>query len=216
MSGWVYCDDWAIWGFRGLCRFLDPRLRPNRAAPETHPTAMLASRAARPISLWNPDAPVNIPPLAAAILWIAVILGMTAGLFVLARRLANRAGTGELPGANSLLARFRELRERGGLSDAEFVRIRERLAPLAEQELMAGGTVGVGDAAETLKRTAQAMLAGWNEREREELAAENAGEGAGRSAPAGQREAGGVAGGAAGEGFDATPPDGGDSTGERR
>lgn len=158
---------------------------------------------------------MNIPPLAAATFWIALILAMTAGVFVLARQWARRRERGENPGANDLLAQFRELHARGGLSDAEFRRVRERLTPQLQFELSgAGGAGTVEEAAQVLKRTAQSLLAGWNPEE-----IRPSGPSVTRDdcdGAAGQRDADGAAGGAAGGDCEATPPAGGDSTEERR
>lgn len=165
---------------------------------------------------------MSIPPLAAAIFWIGLILGVTAGFFVFVRKWAARRARGEAPSAGDLLSEFRELHARGEISDNEYGRIKENLTPQLQQEIDAtGGAATVADAADALKETARQLLAGWG------------GESEGRGGTGGReptgdrglsddreeaddREATDAEGGAAQEGCDAEPPDGGDSTEERR
>ncbi len=71
---------------------------------------------------------LSIPPLAIATLWLAVILGMTAGFFLLVRKWAGRSGDSSQE-ASEMLTKFRHLHARGGLSDAEYRTIKTKLAP---------------------------------------------------------------------------------------
>ncbi|TWT99653.1 hypothetical protein Pla108_05960 [Botrimarina colliarenosi] len=141
---------------------------------------------------------MSIPPLAAATFWIALILGITAGFFVVVRKWAKRRQRSYARSANDLMAEFRELHARGELTDTEFQRIREKLAPALTYELhRPGEAANVTEAAEVLKQTARTLLAGWSGTE-------------------GERDTNDAAGGAAQEGCDAKPPIGGDSTKESR
>jgi hypothetical protein len=144
---------------------------------------------------------VSLPPLAIAIVWIAVILGMTAAFAVFAHKWRERRMRDDATTASELLTDFLELRSRGELSAEEYQRIKERLNAEVQRELAEEG--GGADPTRALKATARSLLAEHN--------AEQKG-----SARAGERETNGAAGGAAQDGCDAKPPNGGDSTEERR
>jgi hypothetical protein len=147
---------------------------------------------------------VSLPPLAIAIVWIAVILGMTAAFAVFAHKWRERRMRDDATTASELLTDFLELRSRGELSAEEYQRIKERLNAEVERELAEEGESPSGaDPTRALKATARSLLAEHN--------AEQKG-----SARAGERETNGAAGGAAQDGCDAKPPNGGDSTEERR
>jgi len=72
-------------------------------------------------------------PLFLAALWIAVIIALTA-LFVLVARRFRGSAAQDGPSANELLAKFRELHVRGGLSDDEYRTIKTKLATQPDAE----------------------------------------------------------------------------------
>ncbi len=154
---------------------------------------------------------MSFPPLAIATFWIAVILGMTAAFFVFAHQWRLRRAREDETTASDLLAEFLELRSRGDLSEQEYQRIKERLNSEVQRELIDEAAAPRGkDPTRALKATARSLLAGRN--------SEPTGGNPERksNARAGERETNGAAGGSAGEGCDAAPPSGGDSTEERR
>jgi hypothetical protein len=73
-------------------------------------------------------------PLAQAALWFAAIFALLALAVVLVRRFRGDAADDQ-PGANELLAKFRDLHARGGLSDDEYRTIKTKLATQVEAEL---------------------------------------------------------------------------------
>lgn len=143
---------------------------------------------------------MQIPPLAQALLWLALIAGMLWAFFVFVRAWRERRDEEETLSASELMAHFRDLHDQGDLSDVEFRRIKERLTPQLQLEMAEGGAADIADAARSLKETARTLLAGW----------------AGAAGEPDKRETSGAAGGAAREDCDAEPPSGGDSTQERR
>lgn len=147
---------------------------------------------------------MSIPPLAIGVLWLALILGLTAGAFVLARKLRERRGGTKPVTANELLAEFRALHDDGELSDEEFSHIRTKLVPLlqAEANSAAAGTDSMAEAAAQLRGTAELLAGGW---------AGGAG-GADLTGGSDQRDPNDAAGHDAHAGCDAAPPNGGDST----
>lgn len=145
---------------------------------------------------------MSIPPFATGVLWLALILGVTAGFFVAARKLRERrGGNGEPVSANQLLAEFRELHDNGELSDEEFKTIRLKLVPQLQEEAnsAAAGATTMAEAAASLRGSAELLTGGWAGR----------GDLTGRSD---QRDPSDAAGRDAHDGCDAAPPDGGDST----
>lgn len=147
---------------------------------------------------------MSIPPLAVGVLWLALILGLTAGAFVFARKLRERRGETKPVTANELLAEFRGLYDDGELTDEEFNHIRTRLVPLlqAEANSAVASTHSMAEAAASLRGAAELLAGGW------------AG-GAGRADLTGgtdQRDPNDAAGRDAHAGCDAAPPNGGDST----
>lgn len=87
-------------------------------------------------------ADVTTPPIAVAVMWIALILAMTAGLFYVVRKWAGKTGQ-DRPGASEMLSEFRELHARGGLSDLEYRRIKALLAPALQLEAEGAASAGV-------------------------------------------------------------------------
>lgn len=147
---------------------------------------------------------MSLPPLAIAIVWIAVILGMTAAFAVFAHKWRERRMRDDATTASELLTDFLELRSRGELSAEEYQRIKERLNAEVQRELAEEGESSSGaDPTRALKATARSLLAEHNSEQKS-------------NARAGERETNGAAGGAAQDGCDAKPPSGGDSTEERR
>jgi uncharacterized membrane protein len=73
-------------------------------------------------------------PLLLAALWFAAIFALLALAVVVLRRFRGGAADDQ-PTANELLAKFRELHDRGGLSDDEYRTIKTKLAAQAECEL---------------------------------------------------------------------------------
>jgi len=73
-------------------------------------------------------------PLSWAALWFAVILALVALAIVVVRRFRG-GDADDQPQANQLLAKFRDLHARGGLSDDEYRTIKTKLAAQVEQEL---------------------------------------------------------------------------------
>jgi hypothetical protein len=145
---------------------------------------------------------VSLPPLAVAIVWIAVILGMTAAFVVFAHKWRQRRMREGAATASDLLAEFHEIRSRGEISEQEYQRIKQRLSSEVKRELSEEHAANSGDPAQVLKATARRLLA--NHQPTSDNARTDEG------------ETNGAAGGAAREGCDATPPNGGDSTEERR
>jgi hypothetical protein len=73
-------------------------------------------------------------PLSWAALWFAVIFALFALAIVVVRRFRGDAADDQ-PSANELLAKFRDLHARGGLSDDEYRTIKTKLATQLEAEL---------------------------------------------------------------------------------
>ena len=73
-------------------------------------------------------------PLSWAALWFAAILALLALAIVVVRRFRGSANDDQ-PSAHELLAKFRDLHARGGLSDDEYRTIKTKLATQVEQEL---------------------------------------------------------------------------------
>lgn len=73
-------------------------------------------------------------PLFVAALWFAVIFAMLAGAIAIVRRFRGSAADDQ-PRANDILAKFRDLHARGGLSDDEYRTIKTKLATQVETEL---------------------------------------------------------------------------------
>jgi len=73
-------------------------------------------------------------PLFQAALWFAVIIALIALAVLVARRFRGSAAE-DGPGANELLAKFRDLHVRGGLSDDEYRTIKTKLATQQDAEL---------------------------------------------------------------------------------
>jgi uncharacterized membrane protein len=73
-------------------------------------------------------------PLSWAALMFAAILVLLALAIVVVRRFRGDA-VDDQPGPNELLAKFRDLHARGGLSDDEYRTIKTKLAAQVEQEL---------------------------------------------------------------------------------
>lgn len=143
------------------------------------------------------ETPVTISPLTVGLFWLAVILGITAGFFVLVRKLAERR---EAAGksANQMLAQFRSLRDRGGLSEEEFQHIRTKLGPQVQLEAAdAVEASTMADATAAMRDAAAALAGGWNDD------SDNRTDNNDHNAEANR---------AAGEDCDTPPPDGGDST----
>ena len=141
---------------------------------------------------------MTVPPLALAAFWIAVILAMTAGFVFFVRNWTAKTDSGAA-GASELLSGFRRVHARGGISDAEFHRIRAALAPEVRREAQALATEGgLLAEAELLREEAAAGLGG---------DPVDAGDAAG---PNNQGEGGEAAGPAAGDGCDAAPAQRGD------
>ncbi|QDV74959.1 hypothetical protein [Botrimarina mediterranea] len=140
---------------------------------------------------------MSLPPLAVAIVWIAVILGMTAAFIVFVHKWRERRVQERESTASDLLSEFHEIRSRGELSAEEYQRIKERLNAEVQRELIEGDAKDSSDPARALKATARRLLSSHH-------------------APTGEGETNGAVGGAAQDGCDAAPPSGGDSTEERR
>jgi uncharacterized membrane protein len=73
-------------------------------------------------------------PLSWAALWFAAIFALLALAVVVVRRFRGDDADDQ-PGANELLAKFRDLHARGGLSDDEYRTIKTKLATQVEAEL---------------------------------------------------------------------------------
>ena len=73
-------------------------------------------------------------PLSWAALWFAAIFALMALAVVVVRRFRGDDADDQ-PGANELLAKFRDLHARGGLSDDEYRTIKTKLATQLESEL---------------------------------------------------------------------------------
>jgi uncharacterized membrane protein len=73
-------------------------------------------------------------PLLLAALWFAVIFALLALTVVVLRRFRGGAADDQ-PTAHELLAKFRDLHDRGGLSDDEYRTIKTKLATQVECEL---------------------------------------------------------------------------------
>ena len=69
-----------------------------------------------------------------AALLLAAILALTALGFAIARRFRGRAAQDKLD-RHEMMAKFRELHDRGGLSDEEFRTIKAQLAAQLEREI---------------------------------------------------------------------------------
>ncbi|MEO0532122.1 MAG: hypothetical protein AAF266_16360 [Planctomycetota bacterium] len=152
---------------------------------------------------------MSIPPLAAGVFWIALILGMTAGFFVFVRRWAARRNRDVGATASEMMSQFRSLHARGGLSDEEFATIKAKLGP--ELQLEAGQAVSattMAEAATLLQQTAEAMTTDLTAAKKAADQSERVDE-AVRRGESGEDEPGG---GAAQDGCDEAPPNGGDST----
>jgi uncharacterized membrane protein len=73
-------------------------------------------------------------PLFLSACWFAVILALLALALVVVRRFRGGAAD-DRPSANDMLAKFRDLHARGGLSDDEYRTIKTKLATQVETEL---------------------------------------------------------------------------------
>jgi len=73
-------------------------------------------------------------PLLLAALWFAAIFALLALALVVLRRFRGGAADDQ-PTAHELLAKFRDLHDRGGLSDDEYRTIKTKLAAQVEREL---------------------------------------------------------------------------------
>ena len=73
-------------------------------------------------------------PLSLAALWFAAIFALLALAFTLVRRFRGGSADDQ-PGPNELLAKFRDLHARGGLSDDEYRTIKTTLARQLDAEL---------------------------------------------------------------------------------
>jgi uncharacterized membrane protein len=73
-------------------------------------------------------------PLSLAALWFAAIFALLALALVVVRRFRGSAADDQ-PSANEMLAKFRDLHARGGLSDDEYRTIKTKLATQIEAEL---------------------------------------------------------------------------------
>jgi len=73
-------------------------------------------------------------PLLLAALWFAAIFALLALALVVVRRFRGSSAEDQV-GANEMLAKFRDLHARGGLSDDEYRTIKTKLATQVEQEL---------------------------------------------------------------------------------
>jgi hypothetical protein len=73
-------------------------------------------------------------PLSLAALWFAAIFALLALAVVVLRRFRGGA-VDDQPSAHELLAKFRDLHDRGGLSDDEYRTIKTKLATQVEREL---------------------------------------------------------------------------------
>lgn len=72
-------------------------------------------------------------PLSWAALWFAAIFALLALAIVVVRRFRGGAADDQ-PSAHELLAKFRDLHSRGGLSDDEYRTIKTKLATQVEAE----------------------------------------------------------------------------------
>jgi len=160
---------------------------------------------------------VSLPPLAVAIVWIAVILGMTAAFAIFAHKWRERRMRDDAAKASDLLAEFNEIRSRGELSAEEYQRIKQRLNSEVQRELTEEHAAASGDPTQKLKATARRLLASHQETSHQPTRHQQAShQQIGHDTQADNGETNGAAGGSAQEGCDATPPNGGDSTEERR
>ncbi len=73
-------------------------------------------------------------PLSWAALWFALIFALLALAVVVVRRFRGDTADDQ-PSANELLAKFRDLHARGGLSDDEYRTIKTKLATQVEAEI---------------------------------------------------------------------------------
>jgi hypothetical protein len=73
-------------------------------------------------------------PLSLAALWFAAIFALLA-LAVVGLRRFRGSSADDQPSAHELLAKFRDLHDRGGLSDDEYRTIKTKLATQVEREL---------------------------------------------------------------------------------
>lgn len=72
--------------------------------------------------------------VARVLMWLAIIVLLLAGLVYLMRRL-RESDDRDAAGSGDLLTSFRDIHERGQLSDEEFREIRSRLAAKMQGEL---------------------------------------------------------------------------------
>ncbi len=82
-----------------------------------------------------------VESLTKAALLFAVIFALTAIVLAVARRYRGRAAQDKLD-RHQMMSNFRELYDRGGLSDEEFRTIKGMLAERLQQELMRNGEEG--------------------------------------------------------------------------
>ena len=73
-------------------------------------------------------------PLSQAALWFAVIFALSALAVIALRRWRGSAFEGQ-PDTSELLTKFRDLHDRGGLSDGEYRTIKTKLARQVDAEL---------------------------------------------------------------------------------
>ena len=73
-------------------------------------------------------------PLFVAAIWFAVIFALLAVAIAVVRRFRGGAAD-DRPSANELLVKFRDLHDRGGLSDDEYRTIKTKLATQVETEI---------------------------------------------------------------------------------
>jgi uncharacterized membrane protein len=79
--------------------------------------------------------------LVQAALLFAVIFALTAVVLAIARRLRDRAAS-DAREANEIMANFRDVYERGGLSDEEFRTIKAKLASELKGEVKDNANAG--------------------------------------------------------------------------
>ena len=77
---------------------------------------------------------ITIPELFWPTLSLALILALTAGMFLVVRKLMGQSGN-DRQNASELLTNFKELHARGGLSDDEYRTIKTKLAPELSAEM---------------------------------------------------------------------------------
>lgn len=146
---------------------------------------------------------MTISPLTIGLFWLAVILGITAGFVVLARKLAQRQ-TVKSEDANELLAQFRGLHSRGSLSDKEFARIRSKLGPQIKREATEATQAStMAEAAAAMRRATEESAGEWNDSSEDQTDNTDREDQQGTSDAADHAARGDC---------DTTPPNGGDST----